>query len=514
MSNVAVKGYAYCLNHVPELALHYGNTPYVERKTKGESEFLKQLPGTLQRFEEALAYPANQAYIGGMDLNALEAHPQPWYSHRLEGASRFGKYGEIMPEDEFLGLLDMCDVFDLVWLEESFATRIREKLAAHPLMTPALLARLEKGHTSEEIRGEAETHHALLLYSEGVPVGCVRQGHDVDECLEAYVLLENLACKAGGVLALLHLFKNADIAPEDVDFVVECSEEAAGDMNQRGGGNFAKAVAEIAGCVNASGFDVRAFCAGPVNAMIAGASQVAAGARKNCVVLAGGAVPKLCMNSRDHVKKGLPSLEDCLGNFAVLLTPEDGVSPVIRLDALGKHTVAAGAAPQAITGALVWDPLQKLGLGFSDVDKYAAELQIPEITVPAGAGNVPEANFKMIAALAVMKKQLEKGDMNDFVKKRGVPGFAHTQGHIPSGVPFVGHACDWIKEGRIRRAMIIGKGSLFLARLTNLSDGASFLLEPPQAKKASVESLTKEDVKALLLEALSDLAASLGKQEA
>ena len=30
--------------------------------------------------------------------------------------------------------------------------------------------------------------------------------------------------------------------------------------------------------------------------------------------------------------------------------------------------------------------------------------------------------------------------------------------------------------------MIIGKGSLFLARLTNLSDGASFIIEPSSGK--------------------------------
>ncbi len=72
------------------------------------------------------------------------------------------------------------------------------------------------------------------------------------------------------MLALLHLLKKAGMGAEEVDFLVECSEEAVGDMNQRGGGNLAKAIAEIAGCVNASGLDVRAFCAAPVNALITG----------------------------------------------------------------------------------------------------------------------------------------------------------------------------------------------------------------------------------------------------
>jgi betaine reductase len=298
--------------------------------------------------------------------------------------------------------------------------------------------------------------------------------------------------------------------PEEIDFVIECSEEGAGDMNQRAGGNFAKAVAEIAGCSGASGFDVRNFCAGPVNAVIAGASMVAAGVRKNCVVLAGGAVPKLYMNSRDHVKKGLPALEDCLGNFAVLLVPDDGENPVMRLDALGKHSVGTGAAPQAITTALIHEPLLTQGLSFKDVDKYAAELQNPEITLPAGAGDVPHANAKMTAALAVMKKAIEKSDMDDFIKKHGVIGFAHTQGHIPSGVPFIGTACDAIRAGTMKRVMIIGKGSLFLARLTNLADGASFLIEPSEgAGKTSSASLSKEDVKAMVMEALSEIAGKL-----
>ncbi len=505
---VAVKGTSYCLNHTPELAFHYGNTPYVERKTKGDSEFLRELASHLQSYARAASYAPNLAYIGAMGLDELEKYPQPWLENLAAEPARYGRFGEIMPEDEFLGLMDISDVFDIIWLEENFSAAVAEKLRKNPVIPETLLGRLEKGHALQEIEREVSEKDALPLYFESKVVGCSRKGHEIDECLEAYVLLENVACKAGGVLALLHLLRNTGLKPEEIDFVIECSEEAAGDMNQRGGGNFAKAVAEIAGCVNASGCDVRGFCAGPVNAVIAAGSQVAAGARKNCVVLAGGAIPKLFMNSRDHVKKGLPALEDCLGNFAILLGEEDGVSPVIRLDALGKHSVGAGASPQAITSALVWEPLQKLGLGFNDVDKYAAELQNPEITLPAGAGDVPAANFKMIGALAVMKGQLEKSQIPEFVRQKGIPGFVHTQGHIPSGVPFVGHACEWIKAGTIRRALIIGKGSLFLARMTNLSDGASFFIEPAEAVK-STQAVSREDIKRLLLEVLSEVASSL-----
>ncbi len=473
------------------------------------SPFLANLPKFIQSYADAARYAPNLAYIGAITLEQLGAQLRPWHANLAGEPTRYGKYGEIMPEDEFLGLMDICDVFDLIWLEASFAASVRDQLLAHPVLPAGVLKRLKVGRELAAIQDEIATKAALPFYFQGQVVGCCRRGHEVDDSLSAHVLLENLASKAGGLLSLFHLFRKAGLRPDEVDFVIECSEEAAGDMNQRGGGNFAKAIAEIAGCVNASGLDIRAFCAAPVNALITGASLVASGARKNVIVLAGGAVPKLFMNAREHVKKELPALENCLGNFAVLLTPDDGTTPVIRLDALGKHSVGAGASPQAVTTALVWEPLQKAGLQFADVDKYAAELHIPEITLPAGAGDVPEANSKMIAALAVMKGQLERSGIGDFVARRGLPGFAHTQGHIPSGVPFLGHAVDAIASGAIKRAMIIGKGSLFLARLTNLSDGASFLVEAPPGEPAG--DLTREEVKNILLDALADVAESLRK---
>ena len=463
MPNAAFKAAAYSLNHTPELALWYGNTPFVERETHPDSEFLKELPKFEQNYDEATRYAPNLTYIGAMEIEDFEKRQQPWYQNLEPEAQRYGKYGEIMPE-----------------------------------------------HELSEIEHETANEGALPLYFEGKVVGCARRGHEVDPNLTAYELMVNICNKASAVLSLLHLIKNAGLTPNDIDFVVECSEEAAGDMNQRGGGNFAKAIAEIAGCMNASGCDVRGFCAGPVNATLAAASMVAAGTRKNVAVVAGGAIPKLYMNARDHVKKQLPALENCIGSFAALVIPDDGEHPVIRLDAVGKHTVGAGASPQTVTSVLTYEPLQKVGLTFADVDKFSPELHNPEITLPAGAGDVPTANFKMIAALAVMKKAIEKADMVKFTKEHGMTGFVHTQGHIPSGVPFIGHAIDAINAGKMTRAMIIGKGSLFLGRLTNLADGASFLIEKPQPKKEEA-AVSKDEIRELILESLGELAATLKK---
>ena len=370
MPNAAFKAAAYSLNHTPELALWYGNTPFVERETHPDSEFLKELPKFEQNYDEATRYAPNLTYIGAMEIEDFEKRQQPWYQNLEPEAQRYGKYGEIMPEDETLAFMDICDVFDLIWLEKGFAAAVKEKVAKHPLMRDDILARLEAGHELSEIEHETANEGALPLYFEGKVVGCARRGHEVDPNLTAYELMVNICNKASAVLSLLHLIKNAGLTPNDIDFVVECSEEAAGDMNQRGGGNFAKAIAEIAGCMNASGCDVRGFCAGPVNATLAAASMVAAGTRKNVAVVAGGAIPKLYMNARDHVKKQLPALENCIGSFAALVIPDDGEHPVIRLDAVGKHTVGAGASPQTVTSVLTYEPLQKVGLTFADVDKF------------------------------------------------------------------------------------------------------------------------------------------------
>ena len=44
----------------------------------------------------------------------------------------------------------------------------------------------------------------------------------------------------------------------------------------------------------------------------------------------------------------------------------------------------------------------------TDIDKYSPEMQNPDITKPAGAGDVPLANYKMIAALAVKRGELDR----------------------------------------------------------------------------------------------------------
>ena len=68
-------------------------------------------------------------------------------------------------------------------------------------------------------------------------------------------------------------------------------------------------------------------------------------------------------------------------------------------------------------------------------------------------------------------------------------GYAPTQGHIPSGVAYIGHALRALKGGRAERIMVLSKASLFLNRLTELYDGVSFILEAnPVSKRRSEKS--------------------------
>jgi betaine reductase len=113
----------------------------------------------------------------------------------------------------------------------------------------------------------------------------------------------------------------------------------------------------------------------------------------------------------------------------------------------------------------------------TDVDDYATELHNPEVTEPQGSGNVPERNYKIIAALAARRGDIAKDEMADFARTRGMPGFSPTQGHLASALCYLPHALDRLTTGEARRVMLIAKGSLFLGRICQLSDGMSVLLE-------------------------------------
>ncbi|MDD2586292.1 MAG: glycine/sarcosine/betaine reductase complex component C subunit beta [Syntrophomonadaceae bacterium] len=517
MNFPVIKGTGYVLVHAPNMMLEHGTTITVEKAKNPGSDFLKAIPDHIRSFEETVKYAPNQVYIGNLSPRDLETIPQPWFENFVEDADRQGKYGEIMPEKELYGLMKIVDRFELVELNEEFSAEIKEILKAKDIFTENQLALFDKPKSMDEISALVKNDTAKGLYDGDKLLGCVREAHESDPCLTADVVFENLVTKASGVLAMIALFKKNNIDPSEVDYIIEASEEAIGDMNQRGGGNMAKACGEVAGCINATGIDMRGFCAGPSHAFVNAAGLVQSGIFKNVVVMAGGCTAKLGMNGRDHINKKMPLVEDMIGGFAVLVSENDGVNPVIRTDILGKHKISSGSAPQAVIQAIVVDPLTASGMKISDIDVFAPELQNPEITVPAGAGDVPVANYKMIGAMAIKRGELEKKELMEFTKKHGVIGFAPTQGHIPSGVPLIGYIRDSMLAGEMTNAMLIGKGSLFLGRMTDLFDGISFIIqknsgELSMGQDSSASDEFKQEIREMIAEAMQGIADSLARR--
>ncbi len=483
---VVIKECAYALVHIPSF-VRYGSKPIRDIIEAGGPgcELERKIYDHVRGFEEAVAYPPNQVFIGNMHPDQLNDIPQPWYEHPRKDAQKEGPFGEIVSEEQFYAWLKIADDFDLVWLTPAFTEKTKEAAAAHRYLKEKDFKKLGAGVDVEKIMEKVRHDGALALYSNGEIVGSIRRDHDTDDTLKAHVLMENLLTKASGAIVMRHLFERASIEPTDVDFIVSCSEEAVGDRYNRGGGSLSKAIGEMCDCINASGHDVKAFCAAPIHAIINAAAQVEAGVFERVVVIGGGCLAKIGMKYSGHLKHNMPILEDVLGAIAFLITKDDGKSPLIRLDCVGKHNIGAASNQQDIMTSLIVKPLDKLGMKMMEIDKYATEMHNPEITLPAGSGNTPLTNYKIMGALAAIRKEIDKTAIDTFVKERGMPGFSPTQGHVPAAVPFLGHACVDMKQGRIRNAMFVAKGSLFLGRMSQLSDGLSFLLQANPRSKAN-----------------------------
>jgi glycine/sarcosine/betaine reductase complex component C subunit beta len=434
------------LQHVPDL-VRYGSKPMRERRT------LEEATDALRDVRAAAGYPPNAVFIGGARPEHLWDAARPWWGAREgarpgssddgaeHGPRLVGGHGEIIEQRAFYELLAEVDQFDLVRLKQ------------------------------EPRPGE------LPLYERGEAMGAIAPAHDVDEALSANVLLENLACKAGAVHALRHLLSTADVDRGGIEYVINAGEEAVGDRYQRGGGNLAKAVAEDCGLDNAGGSDVKAFCAGPIHALIMAGALVEAGVYEQVAVVAGGSVAKLGMKFLGAIESGAPILEDILASMAVVIGPAARGLPVLRMDAVGRHRVGAGSSQQRLLEDIVGAPLDAMGRRLDEIDVYATELHNPEITEPAGGGDVPGRNYRMLAGLGVVRGELERDDIEGFARAHGLPGFSPTQGHIASAVPWLPHALGRVRAGELETTMLLAKGSLFLGRMTRLWDGASIVLE-------------------------------------
>lgn len=479
-----VRAVSYFLAHVPSMIRH-GSKP--SRELKQDPSLLASILSHAWTFDKAVSYPPNQVFIGNLDPDDLLRVPVPWHRNLIPDASRRGSFGEIMPEEEFYGVMKICDEFGLLLLEESFVREAAASLKDHPLFTLEDLQRLGQGVSHQEIQRKLSEEGAIPIHlKDDRIVGCLQGVHEDDASLVPDVLLENLSAKASGVMALRHMIsKNGK--PQEIDYLLGFGEEAVGDRYNRGGGNLAKAIGEHCGCRQATGSDIKAFCCAPVHALVLAASLISSGIFENVALVGGGSLAKLGMKFQGHLRHDMPILEDVLAAIAIWVSRDDGISPVIRLGSIGKHDISSGSSQQAILEKLVVQPLDRLGMKLTQVDKYATEMHNPEVTEPQGSGNVPRTNYRTIGSFAVLRKEIRREDLDQFVETHGMPGFSPTQGHIASAIPVLGHSVRKILEGKMENTMFLAKGSLFLGRMTQLSDGISFLLEKNKGGKKNCQ---------------------------
>ena len=169
---------------------------------------------------------------------------------------------------------------------------------------------------------------------------------------------------------------------------------------------------ELAGVRGAGGADVKAFCAGPVHALIMAGALVQSGLHRRVVVVAGGSLAKIGMKFLGHLTAGYPILEDVLVGVAIDVVAGRRREPV----APARHRGHARGSATA-TRPTRWRRRSRrrrsggCGLRLSDVDRFAVELHNPDITEPAGSGDVPANNYRIIAALAAQAGEIGRDGM-------------------------------------------------------------------------------------------------------
>jgi hypothetical protein len=470
----AVEAAVSVLAHAPEMC-RYGSKPV--REIAAHPEFGVRLNAALRPFESARHYLPNQVFLGGLEPDVLWEHPRPWWNAGPM-PDTLPLFGPMISQRGLYALLKWSDATGLVTLAPEVAAAGRDELGALRGFQPHDLARICDGLSPAEAANVGDG--ALDLWLDGEAVGRIARGHEEDPALAADVLLENLSAKATAALAVKALLAaQPELDPADIGYVINSGEEAVGDRYQRGGGNLAKAVAEVTGLANSTGSDVKAFCCAPVHALVIAGALVESGVFRRVLVIGGGSVAKLGMKSVGHLKASMSVLEDVLGAFAVLIGPGDGSRPHMRLDAIGRQDVRCGSAPLRIVEALVSEPLERIGRKMTDIERFAVELHNAEVTEPAASGDVPRTNYRTLGSLAARHGLIAPNDVACFERSHGLPGFSPTQGHVASAIPFLPHALRMMGDGRLRSAMFIAKGSLFLGRMTTMSDGISVLVERP-----------------------------------
>ena len=101
----AIRGVRFFLAHTPGL-VRYGSKP--TRELAQDPALMTAIAAHLRSYDMAAAYPPNRAFLGSIYPDDLHTYGQPWFKVS-DGARRWGPHGEIMPEEEFYGIVKTCD---------------------------------------------------------------------------------------------------------------------------------------------------------------------------------------------------------------------------------------------------------------------------------------------------------------------------------------------------------------------------------------------------------------------
>ena len=170
MNYPVFRGAGYVLVHTPDMIEH-GSTCAIERETNPDSEFLKEIKNHIRSYEEVVDYLPNQVYIGRKTPEELNTFPMPWYDIKDQKGDRHGKFGQIVPQDEFIALLKIVDAFDLVHLSEEFISAVRPKIEENFKELEPFFGQLK----SDDISGIDPKDYTLT--HEGKVVGYVKRAH-------------------------------------------------------------------------------------------------------------------------------------------------------------------------------------------------------------------------------------------------------------------------------------------------------------------------------------------------
>src|SRR2546425_5353491 len=222
-----IRAARFVLAHVPGLVV-LGSKPRRELAREGEA-LRVQLRAHLRSFDDAVAYSPHQILIGNEVPEALYEIPRPWHRQPIDSARASGAAGLIVDQDTFYAWLARADTANLVVLEDAYAARIAAGLDGVRVITRDAAGLALAAASGAERFYDDGANKAIHV------AGGVLPGDEADESLQAPGLLENLAAKVTGALALRRLLDG--IAPDPaVGFPPGAGGGAGGGPPPPGGG--------------------------------------------------------------------------------------------------------------------------------------------------------------------------------------------------------------------------------------------------------------------------------------